>query len=116
MMQLRPVASATPTGFTRINRRFRPILMAETEKVEAAEIRYEKKVQAIVSKRGIYTKRIRSKAPTPNTIGSRRAVAIKLNHDEQRDDLGGNYRRSAESRSHSRAKAQRRRYWNRKTC
>ena len=108
MMQVKPVASASPNGDFHVNRRFRWIPTHTLQRIQADEDNHREHVVARVERCGIYTKEFWPTAPTP-IIGSRRAVINKvggLRSYHSLDGYGsyGDYKRSAESRGHSRAK------------
>lgn len=105
----RPVATATPTGYVRINRRYRRLPTTTLRKIKYKEDEYRREVILIAD-----WKAWNKQAPTidwdnfpvtsrANFESSRKVVRIEVGDDHLFVGIGGD--RSNRSRSHSRTKS-----------
>jgi hypothetical protein len=100
-MQLTPVASASPNGDFRVQRRYRRLPPQALEVLEAAEEAHQERVIEDVSERGIYRRPVQA-VSSGERVSSRRAVIAEHGGLEPRCAGGCTCR----SRSHELHKSQ----------
>lgn len=92
MSQIAPIASATPNGKVRLNRRFRWIPDHMVKLIEAIEEDHFLTLVEDVSERGIY-KWEAAPQTSPRTIGIRKDATIRDGSDSFRRKRGPGYKR-----------------------